>query len=58
MGCIESKILKGKSEDCPEFTPEVIKDPELSDVQKNILLSSWSTLKDDITKVGVVTFMR
>ena len=57
MGCIESKMLKKKKDDFydVEQKEHIV---ELNENQKDILLDSWVTLKDDITKVGVVTFMK
>ena len=60
MGCIESKLLNRKKKD--DFVDaeqgNVEQIPELGEKQKDILLESWVNLKSDITKVGVVTFMK
>lgn len=35
-----------------------VQTPPINDRQKQILRDTWSIVKDDIAKVGVVTFLR
>ena len=59
MGCIESKLLRKKKDDFVDVEQGNVEQiPELGEKQKDILLESWVNLKSDITKVGVVTFMK
>lgn len=55
MGCLKSKFASNNNKDkYLEVQPEV---PTLTDRQVEILEKSWDSLKHDISKVGVITFM-
>lgn len=56
MGCLKSKFASNNNKDkYLEVQPEV---PTLTDRQVEILEKSWDSLKHDISKVGVITFMK
>lgn len=56
MGCLKSKFAFNNNKDkYLEVQPEV---PTLTDRQVEILEKSWDSLKHDISKVGVITFMK
>ncbi|XP_062590826.1 neuroglobin-1-like [Saccostrea cucullata] len=53
MGCLKSRFASNNNKE-KYVQPE---EPELTDTQIEILEKSWESLKHDIAKVGVITFM-
>lgn len=57
MGCYESKghrIFDFKNKNFSKKNSP----PTLTEKQRSLLITSWQRLKDDVEKVGVVTFMK
>jgi hypothetical protein len=58
MGGLESKVFVSHKEKCDKKKQAILIEPTLSETEVQILEESWKSLKKDISKVGVVMFMK
>lgn len=56
MGCLQSKFASNNNKS--KYLDVQPEEPILTDKQVDILEKSWDSLKHDISKVGVITFMK
>lgn len=57
MGCFESKGHRIFDFKKKSLTKQSLP-PTLNEKQRSLLITSWERLKNDVEKVGVVTFMK
>ena len=61
MGMVQGKTKTSDKKDNNntriKFDP-AIPEPEISDSEIKVLKGLWSTLKEDISKVGIITFVK
>lgn len=64
MGCIQSSNRRLYTQDVKQHSviietkPVANNRPDLTDDQKQIVRETWNTIKLDISRIGVVLFMR
>lgn len=58
MGGLESKVFVSHKEKYDWKKQTILIEPTLSETEVRILEESWKTLKKDISRVGVVMFMK
>lgn len=62
MGCYQSRILESKKLKSNSLgiqsTENYAVVVPLSEEQKELLVESWASLKDDMARVGVITFIK
>lgn len=62
MGCYQSRILESKRLKSNSLgiqsTESYAVVVPLSEEQKELLVESWASLKDDMARVGVITFIK